>query len=71
MASGEKFSCEISEQLLMANMKEAYPSSNKINYISQMLNHNDQCTGLAYMKQILSHLALQGWYNIDSGTDFN
>jgi hypothetical protein len=23
------------------------------------------------MKQILSHLALQGWYNIDSGTDFN
>ena len=36
-----------------------------------MLKHNDQCTGLDYMEETLSYLALQGWYDIDSAKVFN
>ena len=35
-----------------------------------MLKHNDWCTGLDYMEETLSYLALKGWYDIDSGKDF-
>jgi hypothetical protein len=52
-------------------MKEAYRSSNKVSFIRQMLMHNDQCTGLDYMQEILSYLTLQGSYDIDSAKDFN
>jgi len=52
-------------------VKEAYRSTNKINYIQQMLKHHDQCTGLDYMEETLSYLALQGWYDIDSVKVFN
>jgi hypothetical protein len=31
-----------------------------------MLKHNEQCTGLEYMEETLSYLALQAWYDIDS-----
>jgi len=51
--------------------EEAYRSSNKVNYIRQMLMHNARCTGLDYMEETLSYLALQGWYNIDSAKYFN
>ena len=66
MGSGDNFTTDISEQLHIANVKEAYRSTNEVNYIRQMLKHNDQCTSLDYMEETLSHLALQGWYDIDS-----
>jgi len=36
-----------------------------------MLKHNDWSTGLDYIEEILSYLALQGSYNIDSAKVFN
>jgi hypothetical protein len=36
-----------------------------------MLKHNDRCTSLDYMEETLSYLALEGWYDIDSGKVFN
>jgi len=71
MGSGENFTTDISEQLHIANLKEAHRSTNKVNYIRQMLKHNDRCTGLDYMEETLSYLALQGWYDIDSAKVFN
>jgi len=71
MGSGDNFTTDISERLHIANVKEAYRSSNKVNYIRQMLKHNDRCTSLDYMDETLSYLALEGWYNIDSAKVFN
>jgi hypothetical protein len=71
MGSGFNFTADISEQLHIANVKEAYRSSNKVNYIRQLFNHNDWGTGLDYMEETLSHLAFEGWYDIDSANDFN
>jgi len=71
MGSGDNFTTDIPERVHIANVKEAYPSTNKVNYIWQMLKHNDRCTGLDYMEDSLSHLALQGWYDIDSAEVFN
>jgi len=71
MGSGNNFNTDISEQLHIINVKEAYQSTNEVNYIRQMLKHNDWCTGLDYMEETLSHLALQGWYDIDSAKVFN
>ena len=36
-----------------------------------MLKHDDRCTSLDYMEETLSHLALEGWYDIDSANVFN
>jgi len=36
-----------------------------------MLKYKDRCTGLEYMEETLSHLALQGWYDIHSAKVFN
>jgi hypothetical protein len=36
-----------------------------------MFKHNDLFTGLDYMEETLSYLALQGWYDIDSANVFN
>ena len=41
MGSGDNFTTDISKQLHIANVKEAYRSSNKVNYIPQMLMRND------------------------------
>jgi hypothetical protein len=71
MGSGDNFTNDISEQLHIGNEKEVYRSSNKVNYIRQILKHNDRSTGLDYMEETLSYLALQGWYNIDSAKVFN
>jgi len=71
MGSGDNFTTDISEWLHDANVKEAYRSTNKVNYIQQMLKHNDRCTGLDYMEETLSYLALQGCYDIDSAKVFN
>ena len=70
MGSGDNFTTDISERLHIANVKEAYRSSNKVNYIRQMLNHNDQCTSFAYMEETLSYPALQDYYDVDSGKHF-
>jgi len=70
MGSGDNFTTDISERLHIANVKEAYRSSNKVNNIQQMLKHNDRCTGLHYMEETLSYLALEGWYDIDSAKVF-
>jgi len=65
MGYADNFLTDIAERLYMPNMKEAYRPSNQANYIRQMLMHNDRCTGLEYMEETLSYLALQGWYDID------
>ena len=41
MGSGDNFTTNISERLHIGNVKEAYRSTNKVNYIGQMLKHND------------------------------
>jgi len=71
MGSGDNFTTDISEWLHIANLKEAYRSTNKVNYIRQMLKNNDWCTSLDYVEETLSYLALQGWYDIDSAKVFN
>jgi hypothetical protein len=35
-----------------------------------MLKHNDRCTGLDYIEETLSYLALECWYDIDSAKVF-
>jgi len=71
ICSGDNFTTDISERLYISNVKEAYRSTNKVNYIRQMLKHNDRSTTLDYMEETLSYLALQGWYLIDLARVFN
>jgi hypothetical protein len=71
MGSSNNFTTNISERLHISNVKEAYQSTNKVNYIRPMLKHNDRCTGLDYIEEMLSHLALQGWYDVDLEMVFN
>jgi len=66
MGSADNFTTDISEQLPIGNVKEAYQSSNKVNYIRQILKHKDRCTSPDYMEETLSYLVLEGWYDIDS-----
>jgi hypothetical protein len=71
MCSGDNFTADISERLHIANVKEEYRSSNKVNYIRQMLKYNDRCTGHNNIVETLAYLALEGWYDIDSAQIFN
>jgi hypothetical protein len=71
MCSCAIFTTDISKLLHIANVKEASESSDQVNYIRQMLKRNDRCTGLDYMEETLSYLALKGWYNIDCANVFN
>jgi len=71
MGSGNNFTTDISEWLHMGNVKEAYRSTNKVNYIRQMLKRKDRSTGLEYMNETLSFLTPQGWYDIDFAKVFN
>jgi hypothetical protein len=41
MGSGDNYTTDISERQHLANVKEAYQSSNNVNYIRQMLKQND------------------------------
>jgi hypothetical protein len=66
MGCGNNYTTDVSELLHIGNVKEAYRSTNKVDYIQQMLKYNDQCTGLGDMEDTLSHLVLQGWYEFDS-----
>jgi len=60
MRSCDNFTTDISERLHIANVKDAYRSSNYVNDIRQMLKQNDWCTGLDYREETLSYLALPG-----------
>jgi hypothetical protein len=71
MGSGDNITTNISERLHIANVKEANRSSNKVNYIQQILKHNDWCTGLDYVEETVSYPALKHWYQIDSAELFN
>jgi len=71
MGSVDNFTSDISEQLHITHVKEAYRCSNKVNSIRQMLKHYDWCTGLDYMEETLWYLPLEGCYNIDSEYVFN
>jgi len=71
MGSGDNFTTDITQRLHIGNVKDAYRSTNKVNYIQQMLKHNDRSTTLDYMEETLSYLGLQGWYDIDSAKVFN
>jgi len=71
MGSGDNVTTDISEWLHIANVKEAYWSSHKVNYIRQMLKHNDWCSSLDYMEETLSYLALAGWNDMDAAKVFN
>ena len=65
MGSGDNFTTDISERLHISNMKEPYRSTNKVDYIRQMLKHNNQSTGFDFMEETVSYLALKGWYDMD------
>jgi len=71
MGTGNNFTTNLSDRLPIGDVKEAYRSTNKVNYIRQMLKHNDWSTALDYMEETLSYLALQGWYDIDAAKVFN
>jgi len=71
MCSGDNFTADISEWLHIGNGKEAYQSSNKVNYIRKMLKNKGQCPILDYMEEILWYLSLQGSHLIDSVKLFN
>jgi len=71
MGSGDNFTTDIFEQLHIAKAKEAYWASNKVNYIWQMLKHNNWCTGPDFLEETLSYVAIHGWYDIDSAKVFN
>jgi len=68
--SGESFMTDISEQQHIANVIQAYQSSNNLDYIRQMLKHCLRCTGLDHTEEELSYLALHGWYDGDSAKMF-
>jgi len=71
MGSSDNYTTDISEWLHIGNVKNPDRSTTKVNYIQQMLKHNDRCTSFEYMAETLSYHALQGWYNIDSANIFN
>jgi len=58
--SGDNWTSDTSELLHISIVKGPYQSSNKVNSIWQRLKNNDWCTGLGYMQESLSYLALHG-----------
>jgi len=71
MRSADDVTTDIREQLSIGNVKVAYRCTNEVNYSCLMLKYNNGCTSLDYIKETLSHLALQGWYDIDFTKVFN
>jgi len=67
----ENFTNDSSDWLYIAMVNKTYCSTNNINYIPQMLKHNDRCTSRDYIEETLLYLALQGLYDIDSVKAFN
>ena len=71
MGAFDNFSTDISELLHISNVKDAYRASNRVNFMRQVLAHNDRHTALDYMHQTLRWLALQGWHDKDSAAILN
>jgi len=71
MGSDNNSTTDISALLHIGNVKQAYRRTNIVNYTLQMLTQNAMCTGLDYMEEKLSHLALPHWYNINSTEVFD
>jgi len=69
--SGEIFSLNISDMLYTGNVKQRYRSTNKLNFMRQLLKHNDQSSGYNYMEMSHSHPGLRGWSPIDSAQVLN
>jgi hypothetical protein len=65
------FTTNLFQQLNIGNVKDIYQFTNNVNYSPQMLKYTDWSTGLAYIEETLSYLALQGWYDICSAKVFN
>jgi len=66
MGSPDNFSTDVSELLHVEMVKEAYRSTNRVDFEKQMLWYNDRYTGLAYMIQTLEYLALRGSFDSDT-----
>jgi hypothetical protein len=64
MGSSSNFTIHISKRQHITNVKKVHRSKNKVNYIRQILKHNDRCTSLNYMEETISNLALEGGYHI-------
>ena len=64
MGASDNFSTDISELLHISNVKDAYRASNRVNFMRQVLAHNDRHTALDYMHQTLRWLAL----SVDHGS---
>jgi hypothetical protein len=71
MGAPDNFSTEISELLHISNVKEAYRASNGVNFMLQLLQHNDRYTAMDYMEHTLRWLALYGWYVEESAVVLN
>lgn len=56
---------DTSEWHYISNIREGYQCQNNINHIGQNFRHNDKCSSVNYIPEILSYHALHGWYNVD------
>lgn len=65
MGCGNDSITDTVKRLHIRNEKDVYWSTNKVNHIWQLLNHNDLYTGFDYMMETLLYIALQGWYDND------
>ena len=58
MGAHNNFSTKISKLLHILNIKKVYHASNGVNFMLQLLQHNDRYTTIDYMEQILQWLAV-------------
>ena len=65
MGSSDNFFTDLSRLLHSKIVKEAYHTSNRVQYEEKMLWYNDRHTKIAYMIQTLEHLALSRIYDQD------
>ena len=71
MGACDNFSTNISELLNISNIKDAYRASNRVNFMRQVVAHNDRHTALDNMHQMLRWLALQGWHDKETAAILN
>jgi hypothetical protein len=71
MGSPDNYTTDISELLHITNVKEGYRASNRVDFVRQILLHNDRHTSIAYMEHTLRWLALRGWHDADSAVVLN
>ena len=71
MGASDNFSTDISQLLHISNVKYSYRASNQVNFMCQVLAHNDRQTAFDYIHQTLRWLALQGWHDKDSAVILN